>query len=131
MIELAQQFLLQYWKQIAVGYAAFALLGHAVLWVMYLAVMNIKRAKDLDRGILNNKFVLYVGGAVLFVGYVLDFLLNVFVHTVLCLELPKETTISSRLKRYNRDPLEWAWRRNVAAFFEPLLDPFDPSGNHI
>jgi hypothetical protein len=120
-----------HWQFALGAYVVFAVFGHIALWILYLAVMNLKRARDTYPTALDNPVIRVLGTATLVVGYVLDFLLNVLVHTVLCLELPKETTISARLKRYNEDQNEWVWRRAVAAWFAPLLDPFDPSGNHI
>ena len=95
------------------------------LWIFYLAVMNLKRAKDSD---LLTKTAMALGYPVLIVGYLLDFFVNVFVMTPILLELPKETTVTSRLKRHNKGT---GWRKEVAAWVEPLLDPYDPSGDHI
>lgn len=98
------------------------------LWIFYAAVMCLKTAKN--KGLLNTQLKV-LGTPVLMVGYLLDAALNIVVMTVVCLEMPQELTISARLKRYNRDPREWWWRRKVAAVFEPILDPLDPSGDHI
>jgi hypothetical protein len=95
------------------------------LWVFYLAVMNLKRAKDAG---LLSKTAMALGYPVLIVGYLLDCFVNVFVLTWLLLELPRETTVTSRLKRHNKGT---GWRKAVAAWAEPLLDPYDPSGDHI
>jgi hypothetical protein len=95
------------------------------LWVFYLAVMNLKRAKDAG---LLSKTAMALGYPVLIVGYLLDCFVNVFVMTFLLLELPRETTVTSRLKRHNKGT---GWRKAVAAWAEPLLDPYDPSGDHI
>lgn len=96
------------------------------LWVFYLAVMTLKRAKDAK---LLTRTAMAFGYPVLFVGLVLDFLANVLVLTVLLAELPREGTVTSRLKRHNATST--GWRKAVAAWAEPLLDPFDPSGDHI
>jgi hypothetical protein len=96
------------------------------LWIFYLAVMNLKRVRDLG---LLSKTAKVLGYPVLVVGYLLDFILNVVVMTVILLELPQETTVSSRLKRHNND--QGGWRLAVVRWFEPLLDPYDPSGDHI
>lgn len=96
------------------------------LWLFFLAVMSLKRAKDA--GLLTTTAKVF-GYPVLFAGLLLDFLANTFVLTVLLCELPREGTVTSRLKRHNRTST--GWRKAVAAWAEPLLDPFDPSGDHI
>ena len=96
------------------------------LWVFYLAVMSLKRAKDA--GLLTRTAKAF-GYPVLFAGLALDFLANVFVLTLLLGELPREGTVTSRPKRHNATST--GWRKAVAAWAEPLLDPFDPSGDHI
>lgn len=96
------------------------------LWVVYLAVMSLKRAKEA--GLLTTTTKCF-GYPVLFAGLLLDFLANALVLTVLLVELPREGTVTSRLKRHNATST--GWRKAVAAWAEPLLDPFDPSGDHI
>ena len=96
------------------------------LWVFYLAVMNLKRAKDA--GMLTRTAAV-LGYPVLFVGWILDAFVNVFVLTVVMLELPRELLVTTRLKRHNR--YGHGWRKSFARWFEPLLDPYDPSGDHI
>ena len=103
-----------------------SLSGFYALWLLYLAVMNLKRVKEL--GFLS-PIAYALGLPILAVGLTLDFLINVFVMTIILFELPKEMTVTARLKRHNRDSN--GWRRTIAKWFEPLLDPFDPSGNHI
>jgi len=103
--------------------------GVLLLWALcgfYLAVMTLKRAKDASQ---LTRTAMAFGYPVLFVGLVLDFLVNVLVLTVLLAELPREGTVTSRLKRHNATST--GWRKAVAAWAEPLLDPFDPSGDHI
>lgn len=96
------------------------------LWIFYLAVMCLKRAKEAD---LLHKRARIFGMPVLIVGYALDVLVNVFVMTVLLGELPRETTVTARLKRHLKTST--GWRQKVARGFVPLLDPFDPSGKHL
>lgn len=95
------------------------------LWIFYLAVMNLKRAKDA--GLLTNT-AKALGYPILIVGYILDCFVNFTVMTVLLLEIPQETTVTARLSRHNQGT---GWRKSIAAWAEPLLDPYDPSGNHI
>ena len=96
------------------------------LWVFFLAVMSLKRAKQA--GALSRP-VLILGTPTLFIGYLLDFLANTFVMTVLLMELPQETTVTDRLKRHIQDGSGWRYR--FSSSFRPLLDPFDPSGPHL
>jgi len=108
-------------------YAALIGFGSSyLLWIFYLAVMNLKIAKEA--GLLTTTAKV-LGYPVLFVGYILDCFVNVTVMTVVLLELPKETTVTARLKRHNKESS--GWRKSVAVWAEPLLDPFDPSGDHI
>lgn len=97
------------------------------LWVFFLAVMSLKRAKDAGLLTTTAKFF---GYPVLLVGLLLDFVANVTVMTLLLCELPREGTVTSRLKRHNSTS-STGWRKAVAAWAEPLLDPYDPSGDHI
>ncbi len=95
-------------------------------WIFYLAVMSLSHAKK--RGLLSTT-ALILGMPVLIVGYILDFFLNILVMTVVLWEWPRETTVTARLKRHNRT--SDGWRLAVARWFEPLLDPYDPDGDHI
>ena len=96
------------------------------LWIFYIATMGLKRVRD-SGGL--SPWALRFGYPVLFIGLVLDIAVNWLVVTILLLEFPQETTVTARLKRHNREST--GWRKAVVSFFEPLLDPFDPSGNHI
>ncbi len=96
------------------------------LYVFYCAVMNIKRVRDAGK---LTKLGMAFGYPTLVIGLVLDLLVNVFVMTIILLEVPQELTVTSRLKRHNREST--GWRLAVVKFFEPVLDPLDPSGDHI
>lgn len=101
------------------------------LWIFYIAVMGLKRVRDVGQ---LSKTAAAFGYPVLIVGLMLDLIANLFPLTILLLELPRETTVTARLKRHNRSvPTSGLqrWRKAVAAWAEPLLDPFDPSGDHI
>jgi len=107
------------------SYIFYSFVSIYVLWVFYIAVMGLKRVKD---AVQLSKVAAFFGYPVFIAGYLLDVLVNIFVMTVILLELPKEFTVTARLKRHKDDP---SWRGNVVEFFRPLLDPFDPSGKHI
>lgn len=103
-----------------------------LLYVFYAAVMSIKRVRDAGKLTLMGKVL---GYPTLFIGLVLDLLVNVFVMTVVMLEIPREMTVTSRLKRHHLESIgdSWLnkWRMSVVKFFEPILDPIDSSGDHI
>lgn len=107
-------------------YAIYPAASVYVLWVFYLAVMSLKHARDAGR---LSKTAAALGYPVLLCGWVLDFVVNALVMTVMFLELPKEMTVTARLKRHNRHGS--GWRQRLAKWFEPLLDPFDPDLDHI
>ena len=96
------------------------------LWILYLAVMALKRARNAGQ---LSPLAFAFGVPVLKVGLVLDVLVNVLVLTVVLLELPRELLVTTRLKRHNRTG--GGWRQRFAAWCEQFLDPFDPSGDHI
>lgn len=108
------------------SYLIYAFLCLYTLWVFYLAVMTLKRARDAN---LLTKTATVFGVPVLVIGLILDFIANVFVMSLILLELPKETTVTARLKRHNKEST--GWRLSIVKWAEPLLDPFDPSGDHI
>jgi len=104
----------------------FSIFGAVLLWLHYLAVMNLKGARD--RGQLTGVAKM-VGIPLLASGYVLDFLVNLGPMSVLLFEPPREMTVTARLKRHK---YREGWRGRVSRWFaEHLLDPFDPSGRHI
>ena len=110
----------------ALTYLGLALGVTYALYVFYAAVMNIARVRNAGKLTpLGYAF----GYPTLLIGYALDVLCNVFVMTIVFAELPRETTVTARMKRHNRTST--GWRKRIVLFFEPLLDPLDPSGDHI
>lgn len=107
-------------------YLLFSFVVTYLLYTFYAAVMNIKRVRDMGK---LTKLGMAFGYPTLVIGLLLDFLCNVFVMTLLFLELPQEFTVTSRLKRHNREST--GWRLSIVKFFEPVLDPIDPSGDHV
>lgn len=106
--------------------ALLSVLALWALWVFYLAVMNLKRARDA--GTLH-PVAHALGVPVLVVGYVLDCVVNLTVMSVALLELPRELTVSARVSRHLKAGR--GWRQRFARWFcSVLLDTFDPSGSH-
>lgn len=104
--------------------AAFGLVY--LLWVFYIAVMNVKRVQAAGK---LTPFAKALALPVALVGIAIDITANWLVFTVVLFELPKETTVTARLKRHHRE--SQGWRLAVVLFIEPILDPFDPSGDHV
>lgn len=104
---------------VVVGFAAFYL-----LWVFFLAVMSLKKAYESDT---LSKPLIVLGFPILLVGFTIDFLVNVFFMTIVLVELPKEFTVSERLKRHRNESS--GYRLTVAEAFVPILNTFDP--DHI
>lgn len=97
-----------------------------LLYVFYAAVMNIQRVRDAGQLTLLGKVF---GYPTLLIGLLLDIFVNVTLMTIIMVELPRELTVTSRLKRHNVESK--GWRLKVVKLFEPVLDPLDPSGEHI
>ena len=96
------------------------------LWIFYVAVMHLKRARD--NGTLSRP-ALYLGYPVLMAGYVLDVFVQVVVASVLFIDPPRDWTLTGRLKRYIAGPE--GWREKVAVWMcSHLLNAFDPDGRH-
>jgi hypothetical protein len=96
------------------------------LYVFYAAVMNLQRVRDMGLLTPMGKVLAY---PTLVIGLILDLIVNLFVFTVVLLELPQELTVTARLKRHHKEST--GWRLAVVKFLEPILDPLDPSGDHI
>lgn len=96
-----------------------------LLWLFFLAVMNLQRARD--SGTLSRP-AFYLGMPLLYLGLVIDFLVNTFVATIVFLEVPKEVTLTARLSRHISGS---GYRKRLAKWVcTNLLDAFDPSGCH-
>lgn len=107
----------------------YATLSVYVLWLFYLAVMNLKRAKDAGT---ISRVALWLGYPILLAGLLLDWMVNVIVFSALFLELPATPTelVTGRLKRHAY--AQSGWRKEFSIWFAVhLLDTFDPSGKHV
>lgn len=97
-----------------------------LFWYAYILVMGLYRANLEGR---LNKFTFVLALPALIVGLLMDFLANVFIATVVFMELPQELLVTARLQRYMKGPVNW--RRDRANWIcTNLLDYFDPSGKH-
>lgn len=95
-----------------------------VLWVLYLAVMNLKRAKEA--GTLSTTAAI-MGYPVVWIAYIVDAYCNTFYFSIRMLELPQwqngEILVTDRLKRTRKTGS--GWRKAVADSFVSLLNPYD------
>lgn len=106
-------------------FPAYFVLSLSILWVMYLAVMHLREARDAGK---LSKESASLGMIVLAIGYLWDGWVNFTTMTVLFVEFPKETTVTARLSRHIKGE---GWRKRVATWFcRELLNDFDPSGCH-
>jgi len=93
-------------------------------WVLYLAVMNLRRNRD--KLTTAAKIFAY---PVAYVGVLVDAIFNVILGTLFFLELPKEWMFTHRLERHIKGSS--GYRKRLACWFcVNLLDPFDPDGVH-
>jgi hypothetical protein len=107
-------------------YLLFSAALFVTTFIFYLAVMKLRDARD--QGILNtlNWSVIWLAYAILYVGLVLDMLLDWIVLTVMFLELPKEILSTSRVKRHKNHGE--GWRKSLATWLcNNFLSPFDPT----
>ncbi len=95
-------------------------------WLLYVAVMALKRCRDAGLLTIPMKVL---GYPILFIGLFCDFLLNMTVCSALFVEVPHEWLVTARLKRHAR---EATWRGSIARWIAySLLDSLDPSGKHV
>lgn len=98
-----------------------------LLWVLYLAVMSLARARAA--GTLSR--TAYVLGYPLFAGGVaFNVLVNWIVLSVVFLEFPRESMFTHRVARHCKASTS-GWRHRLACWIcHDLLDAFDPHGRH-
>jgi hypothetical protein len=97
-----------------------------LFWGMYVLVMGIYRAHLQER---LTKTTLVLSIPFILIGYVMDVLANIFIGSVVFVELPREWLVTTRLKRH-RDKSK-GWRAHLSTFIcEHILDVFDPKGSH-
>lgn len=96
------------------------------LWIFYLAVMALKRARDA--GTLSHAALL-LGYPTLFIGLLLDVAFNWTFFSLVTFSFPREFTITQHMERLIRSGNS---RQRATALWicRNLLDAFDPSGFH-
>ena len=105
-------------KYILIVYVAMAL-----MWLQYLAVMNLDGNKK--RLTFIAKLWAY---PILLAGLLSDVVFNVVLGSLMYLEIPREWLFTTRCERHLHAD---TWRGCLARWFcRNFLDPFDPDGGH-
>ena len=99
-----------------------------LLWLFYLATMNLWNA-DLQGK--QTKFAKQCSKPILWSGWLLGVLVNTFVMSVILLEFPRETAVSTRLARHLHKQIPDYRTKFAQKFADNLLDAYDPRGKHI
>ena len=102
-------------------FSAFLFVG---TFLLFLAVMKLRDARDLGtlRGL--NWTVIWLAYSFLFIGLIMDALLNWIVLTVFFVEWPCEMLSTMRVKRLKNTTT--GWRQRLAAWLcANFLTPFD------
>lgn len=96
---------------------------------LYILVMGVYRA-HLQKRLTRINYILCFPWVL--VGYLFDVFANVFIMPFIFLELPRETLVTTRLKRHLRTPEDDRdWRYDLASLVcTKLLDIFDPYNAH-
>ncbi len=95
-----------------------------MLFADYAAVMNFKRVRNT---VGLSKLQAIVGGYILLRGYLLDLFVNVVHMSVLLRELPRELTVTRRLRRHIEGGTKHA---ALCLRLRHELDALDPAGIH-
>jgi len=110
----------------SINYIIIIIIYFWIFWGAYVLVMGIYRA------FLNKKltiFTMLLSAPFVAIGAVLDVFSNIFVATILFLEIPKELLVTTRLSRHNKHSSNW--RKHLADYIcTNLLDVFDPTEDH-
>jgi hypothetical protein len=120
--------MLELFSLVSISLVGFILGTLWALWILYIAMMNVKRVTNTETLPWQAKLLVY---PTMFLFEIVEFIANVFVCSIIFLDLPREHRVSDRLRRYFRRPKHYGWRIHIVLFIKPMLDPFDPSGPHI
>jgi hypothetical protein len=102
------------------------LLALWVFWALFVFMMGVYRAHLLGR---LKGLSLVMASPFLAVAFIVDFVMQITVFTVVFAELPRDWLVTHRLRRYMR--ANHGWRKKWAnSLCKHLLDPFDPTGAH-
>lgn len=104
----------------------YILLALIIFWVLYLASMNLIRARVEGK---LDKVGTALGFPIVLIGAVVDVVFNLTIFSLVFIELPREIMVTKRLKRHIKHGT--GWRKKLALWVcQNLLNPFDHTGNH-
>lgn len=104
----------------------YILLDLWLFFIIYVASMGMVRAHKEDK---LNVLLWILCLPFVALSWLIDVLHNMTLFTVIFLEVPKELTVTDRLKRHSKQKTFRGKLSNWIA--DTLLNPFDYSGNHI
>jgi uncharacterized membrane protein YhaH (DUF805 family) len=108
-------------------YVAISIALFLLTAVFYIAVMKLRDVRDSGELAKLHWSVTVTAYTLLWIGLVLDMLLNWVVMTLVFVELPQEVLTTQRVRRHKFHST--GWRQKVALFFcRNYLTPFD--ANH-
>lgn len=118
------------WTVCAVfGLALTYIIHKGLLLVFFLAIMHLRDMRDAGK--LTERGTRW-GKCILAVGYFLDGAFNLTWACVEFLDIPRELTVTYRLKRYKHGANVKAWRvAKAEAYARDFLDPADSKGPHV
>lgn len=97
-------------------------LASIILWVMFIAVCNFRA--HLTHG--HPPFIDAIIHLFSFVFIVIDVTFNLVYGTIVFMDLPREFTLTARLKRLLHDDPRWDWRKKLASFVcRKMIEPWD------
>lgn len=125
-----------------IEYPFYAIGSVYMLWILYLAIMNLQRARDAGTMSMTAKAFAI---PIVAIGGILDIAVNLTVGSALFMEPPKlpayttiskfvrDLTLSARLNYYwNDDEADTSWRKRLAGWLaRNFLNTYDPDGQHI
>jgi len=109
------------------SYLGWSIAGIYLLWLFYIAVMDMRSARDVGTLTTAAKVM---GYPILFIGLGVDLLVNVFAATLVFLDLPKELTVTGHVQRLVDGKA--GWRKTLALWFAVnLLNSMSIGSPHI
>jgi hypothetical protein len=100
-----------------------------IFMLLYILTMGLYRAV-LSKRLTPDMYLYKLLVPVVFIAYIVDFLANMTVATVLFRELPREKLVTTRLIRLRKDEPDTKNGKMAAYICDKMLDIFDPTGNH-